>query len=126
MAPSKLTFPFNRLEISPGNMQPIINIFWGANENNETWKAAFDAIVAGLDWDLVERLYMYLWRSNWNLNPNDQRHNMQLKQQILFDARIVNELKKRYDMKNRLMRAWSVGSTLAPDEFQYSVLILFL
>lgn len=74
-------------------MQSFINDFWDGTLSNDIRLEAFHHLVKQNQWETVERLYMYSWRANWNQNPSDNRHNIELRKTILLDLAIIQGIK---------------------------------
>ena len=60
-------------------MQAYINIFWDGNESNDKRLDVFNQIIVNEDWILIRSLYFYLWRANFNTEPNNSRYNKDLR-----------------------------------------------
>lgn len=124
-------------------MQKIVDTFWDGTQSNEIRKAAFDQYVSTSEnWKGIGKLYLYLWRSNGNAEPNNNRYNMDLRKQILTDPFIIQGIQSYYIelnktqtkgaapvplMRERLIKAWKwfhIGVDKPIDSFQTSILEL--
>lgn len=122
-------------------MQALIDVFWKATESNDARRTAFEQLVKEKRWDLVDGLYVYLWRANWNIDPADTRYNMEFRKHILCDPVVMTGLHAHFvernrnrrnekerlpeaeNLRDRLIQAWGSESS-APDEFQQVILKL--
>lgn len=120
-------------------MQARIRIFWESEDDQARFSAFYGISEAGY-WDVIERLYTYLWRANFDEDPSDRRYATNLREKILFDSRIVDGLKTwsaaaaaadqpenahLYLMKNRLMRCWRIETNKPIGHLRERALNLF-
>ena len=126
--PSSLTgerienFIYPSLKVSISEIQNLVDTFWDRDLLLDERIYAFESIKINERWDIIQDLFMYLWRNNFN---EDMEKDMELRKIILLDPILIHELSVRYNMKDRLRKAWYHNNDAHLSEFQEQVLSQF-
>lgn len=102
-------------------MQPV-NPFWVEHCTIEDRKKYYLSV------DFSDRcqLYLYLWRGNWDKDPERPWRRI-----FLEDPNIIDDIRNNYELHyketfyKRLMRAWGNSSDNVLDEYRLKIASLF-